>query len=358
MLSYVIPSGSFERTIRTYGEITQTVVVPGSYQRIPKHVSLKGAFVSEPMEGKASPISLFGFLMSIPKGLHQSAVLIFFVFVIGGVFNIIHRTGAISSLVFFLIERFRNSPGWLFFMIYMIIFSGSSFMGIISEPMVLIPVFLLLSGEMGYDRIFGASLVIIPVGIGWSTAVTNPFTVQIAQQIAELPPGSGIGLRAVLFMVCSFTGFIFLMRYGNRVKKDSASSVKKHDIFESHDSPAGEQKKLTMKQVFILAVVLVCYAAILTAVQTIGWGIVEMTGGFIGIGILVILIYGMSGDESMNAFTEGLQLMIIPALAVGIARGVSIVMQESQIIDTILFYTSNRLATLPRIVAGEGMLIF
>jgi uncharacterized ion transporter superfamily protein YfcC len=77
ILTYFVPSGSFERTTRTYHKITQTVVVPGTYKEIPKHISLKGAILGEQVEGKASPISFLGLLTSIPKGLQQSAVLFF-----------------------------------------------------------------------------------------------------------------------------------------------------------------------------------------------------------------------------------------------------------------------------------------
>jgi uncharacterized ion transporter superfamily protein YfcC len=357
ILTYIVPSGSFERTTRKYGEITQNVVVPGSFKYIPKHYSLNGLLMNEPTEGKAAPISLFSLLMAIPKGLNQSAVLIFFVFTIGGVFNIVHHTGGIKSLVVTLIARFRTYPKWLIFIIYMVLFSGSSLMGIDGEPMVLIPIFLMLAKELGYDRIFAIALIIIPVGVGWSTGVTNPFTVQIAQQIAELPPGSGIGLRLLLFLVCSLTGFIFLMRYGKRVKEDPATSFMKNDPFELQDNFSGEYQKLNKKQGFVLLVALLCYAAILAAVQTIGWGLLEMTAGFMGIGILVILIYGISGDEAMKALAGGLKLMLVPALAVGVARGVSVVLHEGQIMDTILYHASEQLSSLPRIAAGEGMLI-
>ena len=66
----------------------------------------------------------------------------------------------------------------------------------------------------------------------------------------------------------------------------------------------------------------------------------------------------MSGDEAMSAFTKGLKVMIVPALVVGIARGIFIVLQEGMIIDTLLYNASEALASLPKIVAAEGMLLF
>lgn len=340
------------------GKIEQSVVVPGSYKEIPKHYSAKGLLISEKVAGSAYPISLLDLLTAIPKGMQQSAVLIFFIFIIGAVFNIIHYTGAINAVLFYLIEKFRNNPTLLFFLIYMLIFSGSSFMGIHIETIPLIPIFLLLAKQTGYDRLFGISLILFPVFIGWTTAVTNPYTVQIAQKIAELPMGSGIGLRIGLYFVCAIVGFAYLMRYGNRVKNNKTASIMKDDPFEIKDVQNLKKEVLTSKHILILTVMVISYAFIMIAVQTMDWGLIEMSGGFIGIGIMTILISRMSGDESMNAFVKGLETMIVPALVVGVARGISVVMQEGQIIDTILFYASNGLSTMPKILAGEGMLFF
>ena len=358
ILTYIIPSGSFDRTTRKYGKIEQSVVVPGSYQELPKHFSAKGVFVNEKVEGKASPISLLGLLTAIPKGMQQSAALIFFVFIVGAIFNIIIYTGTINALLFFLIERFRNSPNILLFLIYLVVSMASSFLGVVSELIPIIPIFMLLSKELGYDRMFGFALISLPMFIGWSTAITNPFNITIAQQIAELPLGSGMAFRVVLFIVFLVLGFSYLMRYGKRVKQNKINSLTPEDSFEIIGIKNIEKQSLTSKHFLIIATLLIGYSIIMISVQTIGWGLIEMTGGFIGIGILVILISGLSGDESMDAFVKGLETMIIPALIVGVARGISVVMQEGLIIDTILANASNNLMILPKFVAGEGMLIF
>lgn len=358
ILTYFIPSGSFERSTRTYGKVTQTVVVPGSYKEIPKHISAKAALVGEEVEGKSSPISILGTLSAIPKGLADSAVLVFYVFIIGAVFSLIHYTGAINAVLFEMISRFGEHPKRLFFLVFILLFSGASFMGIVTETIPLIPMFLYLSKRMGYDRMFGMGLIGVPTFLGWSAGITNPFTVQIAQIIAELPVGSGMGLRVVLFLVLAAIGFHFLMRYGDRVKKDASLALIKNDKFEPDGYENFEAKSLERRHILIILFFLISYAAILVAVQTIGWGLIEMSACFIGITIVVALISGMSGDESMSALIKGLQTMIVPALVVGVARGISVVLQEGMILDTILHNASEFLLTMPRSVAGQGMLFF
>ena len=357
-MSYIIPSGSFERTTRVINKIEQNVVVPGSYKEIPKHYSIKGVFLEDSKKGYSSPTSVFNVLTSVPKGLQQSAALVFFVFMIGAVFNLIVETKSIHAFLSGLIARFKNNPTTLFFLIYVTISTGSAFMGIGIELIPLIPILLLLAKQNGYDRMFGFSLGVMPVFVGWSTGTTNPFTVQIAQQIAELPIGSGLGLRLIIFAIGIFLGFSYLMRYGNRVKNKKIKPLL-DPIEETHiDTNRISDIKLTSKHIKILVTLVVGYGGILTAVQLMGWGLIEMSGGFLAVGIIVIFISGMSGDKSMEVFVKGLRMMIIPALIVGVARGISVVMQESQIMDSILYNFSNLLATLPKSIAVVGMLVF
>jgi uncharacterized ion transporter superfamily protein YfcC len=338
--------------------MTQSVVVPNSYKEVPKNYSLKATLLGETVEGKSTPVSLLGLFSAIPKGLGQSAVLVFFVFIVGAVFNLLQQTGTINAFLFALISRFREKPKLLLFLIYMTVFSGSSFMGIASETIALIPVFLFLSKSLGYDRIFGVGLLCVPLYLGWSTAVTNPFTVQIAQVIAELPIGSGILFRLLLYVVYAAIGFFFIMRYGDRVKKNPSLSLMKDDHFKLDEFGVFKHIKIERKHITILLFFVVSYAFIIVAVQTIGWGLIEMSACFIAIIIVVTKISGMTGDESMAAFSKGLEIMIVPALVVGVARGISVVLQEGMIIDTLLHSASSFLTSMPKIAAAEGMLFF
>jgi uncharacterized ion transporter superfamily protein YfcC len=102
----------------------------------------------------------------------------------------------------------------------------------------------------------------------------------------------------------------------------------------------------------------ILFAMILFAVQSMGWGLIEMTGGFFTVGLVTILISGMSGEESMKAFIQGLEVMIVPALIVGFARGIQVVLNEAMVIDTMLHFTAETLQKMPRLLAAEGMLVF
>ena len=135
-------------------------------------------------------------------------------------------------------------------------------------------------------------------------------------------------------------------------------SAMPNDAFEIADDEQNKDLKLQRKHIWIILVAAALFALILYAVQTMGWGLLEMTGGFFIVGVATILISGMSGDESMKAFVKGLEIMIIPALVIGFARGIQVVIVEGQILDTMLHTTAQSLEKLPFVLAAEGMFVF
>lgn len=124
------------------------------------------------------------------------------------------------------------------------------------------------------------------------------------------------------------------------------------------DGSEVEAVALKKKHLWVAFAAIVLFAMILYAVQTMGWGLIEMSGGFLAVGVCTIFVCGMSGDEAMNALIKGLRLMIIPALIVGIARGIQVVMDEGMIIDTLLSHAAGVLQAQPKLIAAQGMFIF
>ena len=109
ILTYIVPSGKFERTTRVIDNVEQTLVAPGSYKEVPKHFSIQGVILGDEVPGKSTPISLLGLFSSIPKGLNSAAALIFFVFIIGAVLALIQHTGTINVFINMLLHKFGDS---------------------------------------------------------------------------------------------------------------------------------------------------------------------------------------------------------------------------------------------------------
>lgn len=357
ILTYVIPSGEYKRETRQIEGSTRTVVVPDTYQKKEKSITLSGILMEEDVEGKASPVSFQQFLSAIPRGMEKSADIIFFIFIIGGVLGILQRTGMVIAVIQKMLKEFGNNTIALTIVLMIAIAIGGSTLGMGEEFIPLVPLFLIISREMGYDRIFGLSIIILAAFVGFAAATTNPFTVNIAQGIAELPLNGTLPYRLLFLACCLTVSIAYLLRYGAKIKKDPAASLLKNDDFKAEDIDF-EEIELKGAHITTLAVCVLIFAGILLAVNYKGWWMAEMSGGFILMGIAAVLISRMPMDEAAKAFVKGMEEMVVAALVVGFARGIEVVLQDGQVMDTLIYSAASVLKNFPNYVAAEGMLVF
>ncbi len=359
VLTYIIPSGTYQRQTKEIEGRERTVVQPGTYQTTPKHFSLTSVFFGEEVEGKATPVSLIQFLSAIPRGMEKSGDIIFFIFIIGGVLGIFQRTGMVAAFIQMLLKLLGNYSSVLIITLMGLIAVGGSTLGMAEELIPLVPLFLIISKELGYDRIFGLAIVILAADVGFASATTNPFTVQIAQGIAELPLVNDLPFR-FLFLICALTiTIVYLLRYGAKIKKDPSASLMAGDEFEI-SSLKFEEEKLTRAHIITAICSIVIFGGVLWAVSdsSIGWWLSEMGGGFILMGIIAIIASKLPLSEAMDAFVKGMEEMVVAALVVGFARGIEVVLNDGQILDTLIYSAATVLQGFPNFVAAEGMLVF
>ena len=357
IFTWIVPSGSFERQTKMVEGHERTLLVPGTYQHVDKHMSIKGALLGEEVEGKASPVGIKSFLTAIPRGLEEAADIIFFIFIIGGTFGILQRTGVITAALGRLLRKLGDQGPVLTIVLMVVMAIGGSTLGMGEEFIPLIPIFLIVSKRLGYDRIYGMALVILAAEVGFAASTTNPFTVNVAQGIAGLPLNSGIPLRIVFSCVPITVAIIYLLRYGARIKKDPSLSYMKDDPFDVEDASADN----IVYSGYHTAIIIVCgllFAFILFAVQQYGWWMSDMAGGFFLMGIVAMFLAKLPLKDATSAFIKGMEEMVVAALVVGFARGISVVLAEGQIMDTIVFGAASALSHVPRYVAVVGMLCF
>jgi len=357
VLTWFIPSGEYRREQRTIGHLTRTVVVPGTFQTLPKRVSVKGVMIDDRQEGSASPVSFEGFLSAIPRGMIEAGDIIFFIFIIGGTFGILQRTGTITAGIHAILDRFRDSWRLLTIVLMIVLAIGGSTLGMAEEYIPLIPIFLVVAKEIGCDRAFAVGIVSVAAQTGFAAATTNPFTVNIAQGIAELPLNSAMPFRLAFFVCALAVAISHVLRYGARVRSDPSLSVMAEDGIEV-DGGHGEAPAWNATHGMILAACLVIFVFILYAVQALGWWLPEMAGGFFLMGIAAIVIGRLPLDDGVRAAVRGMEEMVVAALVVGFARGVTVVMTDGMILDTLIHAAATTLQQVPRLMAAEGMLVF
>ncbi len=357
LLTYVIPSGSYQRETKEINGRTKTMVVPGTYSQVEKHFSLKGMTLGEDIENKSTPVSLTQLITAIPRGLEKTAEIIFLIFIIGGSLGILQRTGTIIVILNALTNLFKHNSTLLTAIIMMLVAIGGSTAGMGEEFIPLVPLFILISSRMGYDRVYGLCMILLASEVGFAAATFNPFTVGIAAGIAQIPMGGDIVFRIIFAICCFSVALVYVLRYGARVKKDPSKSIV---VDIPYDEPAAPKKieSFNSRHLFITIFGVAIFAFIMYAIVSEWWWLNEMSGGFFLIGIVAIIISKLPLKDAANAFVKGMEDMVVAALVVGFARAIEVVLSDGLILDTIVFSAASILENFHNVVAAEGMLVF
>lgn len=343
-LTWFIPGGKYERTILNGRE----VVVPNSFK-----------FVD------SNPQGIFDLFISPLKGFVEAALIIGFVLIVGGAFNVLAKTDAINSFINKLAKAYKTSKllQKLFIPVLMLMFSlGGATFGMNEEiiPFVLIIVPICLA--LGYDSMVGVAIPLVGAHIGFASAFLNPFNVGIAQGIAEVPLFSGIGYRVICWGISTAVGIIFLMWYVKRLKKnphisptykeDEERRKNEHfDLIYNNDNYFSIRHKAVLIT-FVLSLVLLVIGVI-----EFKWYIEEISALFFIMGILVGIIGGLKSDDLIKAFVDGAKDLVGTALIIALARATVVLSKDANIIDTILYGLSPYIESSSPIFASQKMFI-
>ena len=362
ILSYIIPSGKFQtEKVKLSGGSSRTVLVPGTYKKIKKDITLEGLIIQKPnTKDSVTPVSLMGFLSSIPLGMNKAAQIIFFIFLVGGVFGILDKTGTIVAIINSVLKYTKKSHVLLTIICMVLIGIGGSTIGMGEELIPLVPIFLIVAASLGLDRIYGLAILYMSSQIGFAAATTNPFTVQVAQSIAEVPLCSGM-LYRIIFFVCIMTiTILYVLYYAKKIKANPDYSYCKLDPSSEETAIHTDMKNIPLKKshITIAIVSLLIFVLTITAVQLLGWWLPEMSGAFLLIGIIAAICSRLTMEETASSFVHGMKDMTVAALVVGFATGIQVVLNESETMDTLIYYAASSLQHLPSYLAAVGMFVF
>jgi len=342
--TWVIPGGEYQR-IEQNG---RTIPVADSFRLVNRQPQGLGALVISPI-----------------KGFTEASAIIAFVFVVGGAFAIIQRTGAISVFIHKLALKFGNSKTLrvLLIPVTMIIFSlGGAIFGMCEETMPFVLIFVPLALSLGYDTIVGVSIPFVGAASGFAGAFFNPFTVGIAQGIAGLPLYSGIGYRMIIWATGTAIAIIIVMRYASRVLRNPKISpsykqdLKKKDDLKLH-SISQEKVVISKNHKFVLYLFLFGMLLLVFGILKFKWYINEIAGLFLALGILSGVLGRLKSKEIAESFVSGAKDMISAALIIGCARAILVVAMEGKILDTMLFYMARSISGFHPIISSQMMFI-
>ena len=336
LLTWILPSGNFEMTKDSGGHAT---VIPGTYQVSEEDINL--------------PIwSLF---TVIPRAMAEAQGIIFFLFLIGGSIAVLRSTGAIDAALGKVLKRFSHKPALLLFMSCAAFMLGSSTIGMAEEyiPLVLILITLCVSLKM--DTVSAVGAMVVGYGIGYGTALLNPFTVLVAQGVAQVPPTSGWEYRLALFVPFMLIGFHHLWSYAKKVRENPENSyvygIKEAQPPEVTDYPKMDNRKLT-----VLLITLVALIGMIIGIAKFGWYFIELGAMFFVLAIVMAIVSGQKFDDAAKTFTQGAAELTGTALLIGFARSIEMLLSDAQVLHTVVNALATPLSQLGAEMSAVGML--
>ena len=335
LATYLLPAGQYQRHLVN----GRNIVVPNSYASV-----------------ESSPVGIFSIFSSIHEGLVQAAPIIFYLLIIGGMFNLLNSTGTFDALLTYTTRKMQKRS-LSFIALTMLIFAlGGSLMGMAEEGLIYIPLIIPIAIALGFDVVTGTAIVLLGMGVGFTTAVMNPFTIGIAQGIAGLPLFSGIEARLVLFVIMYVLTVGYVYRYAQKVKNDPSKAFMGDGKFSAKASTASntafETKHKAILLAFVSALGIIVYGAL-----KLDWYLGEMSAMFVILSIIVAIIAKISADDTVKLFLEGSASLVSAALIIGLARAIVVVLTNGHIIDTILQFAATLLQTLPPSLCAAGMFV-
>ncbi len=279
------------------------------------------------------------------------------------------KTGAINAGIAWVVGKLKGKEKWMFPILMTIFAIGGTSFGMCEESLAFYALVITVMLAAGYDALSAGALILLGAGIGVLGSTVNPFATGIASGFAGTNISEGLIGRVVLLVVGTILGIWFVMRYAEKVKKDPTKSLiydvkaENEKQFLSGKGGGTDFGKFTTRHivilvVFFLAFVVMVYGVIPwedlgLAVPTWWWWFPEMTANFLFFGILIGIIGKLSEKTLVDTFIDGAKDMLGVALIIGVARGITVIMTNGLITDTVLYWAEQAVSGL----GGVGFII-
>jgi len=332
ILGLIIPSGAFERTVDP--ATGMAVVNPEVFNYI----------------DEKTPPTFLGFFQSIHDGIVQSADIVISLLLISGVLYLLETTGAIAGGIHKILEISQGKETLVIVALYSI-FTVMGALGFGEGGMPFFPLAISVVMALGYDRIAGAATAVVSMGIGFTSGLINIYTTGIAQSICGLPMFSGLGFRIGALLVFYIVGLVYLLRYCRRIKKNPETSIVKEEyLTQDNKAAAGERVEFTGKRKAALLGLVVLIIAQGYGALKLNWGMPQIAAIYLIFAVALTVIFRINPNEACVRITAGASRVLGAALAIGFARAIMILMNQAQILDTVVY-------KLAGVLDGKGSII-
>ena len=380
--TWLLPAGQYNKlsvTGKTFTMVTDTneIVLPLTQKTIDslgirikvqkfiagdirKPVSVPGSFTRQ----KRNQQGFINILQAPIKGIIDSIDIILFTLIIGGFMFVFNETGAMVKGITWIAHAMKGREHWLIAILTTVFsfFAGSY--GMAEETIVFYPILVPLFLAAGYDLLVPLVIIFGGVSVGCIPAFSNPFSTIIASNAAGINWMDGLGERLVLWVIVTALTVWYILRYAAKIKKDpTASLVYKIDgevksLYAVNISNENNTPKLEWKTKLLLLIYVCTFLTMIGGVVFLDWWTTEMSALFLGSAILIGIITGIKEKVFIREFIKGSESLLSVAFIIGVARGVTIVLNEGHVSDSILYYTAHMVQGIQPAFFILGLLLF
>lgn len=339
LLTWLVPAGSYDRILLDSG---REMVVAGSYQQLPQ-----------------SPVDFITLLTAIPIGLSEASGIVFLTLLVGGSVGVMKRNGVVQIGITQLLKAVGRRqeliiPSLMFF------FSiTSAFIGTPELSLAYLPIILPLMIKMGYDSITAVALVLLSTTLGFAFGITVPGTIGIGHILSDLPMFSGAWYRIIFFVVIQISAMAFVMNYARKIRHNPELGINYEEDIKIRQEFCSQQKEaspsFTHRQYVSSIITFALFIITIVSILVFNFGFNEISGLFLGMAITSSLIAGKNTNEICADFNESFREILVGAIICGVARGVSVLLVEGNIMDTMVYGLANLIESLPEAVTAVGI---
>lgn len=363
--TWLLPAGQYNKmsvTGKTFTMVTDTneIVLPLTQKtldslgirikvekfiagEIRKPVSVPGSFTKQ----KRNQQGFINVLQAPIKGIIDSVDIILFILIIGGFMFVFNETGAMVKGITWLAYTMKGREHWLIAILTSVFSFFAASYGMGEEALVFYPILVPLFLAAGYDLLVPLAIIFGGTSVGAIPAFSNPFSTIIASNAAGINWMDGLTERLILWIIVTALLVWYILRYAAKIKKDpTASLVYKIDgevkpLYEVNISSETTAPKLDWKTKLLLFIYITTFLTMIGGVVFLDWWTTEMSALFLGSAILIGVITRIKEKIFISEFIKGAQSLLSVAFIVGVARGVTIILNEGHVSDSILYYTAN-----------------
>ena len=323
-LSYFVPQGNFQRA-------ADGNIIPGSYQAGDVEGIALWRIFTAPVRVFASEDAITIIMISV------------FLLVMSGIFNLLDKTGGIKAFIAYIMRSLKNSGRQVICITVLVFMLFGSLFGMFEELVTLLPLIIVFMLSMQLDTMVGLGTCLMAACFGFSTAITNPFSVGTAAQLAGIPVSSGAWLRVVFFVIVYVLLCIFLLGYLKMIRRDPKRSPsyvidqkKRENLMIQKEDASQDQQKIFRVYALFFAIQGALLVAIACVRAISGLAIPILAASFLIFGLLAGQLVCKNFRAVLSYFLKGGAAMLPAVAMIALASSVKLVMAESNIIDTVM----------------------